>query len=56
MAAIKLKEIPIDVIRHILKVQSDMKVETCRGFYSQAQAVIKIIREHKSLTENVKVN
>lgn len=50
MASIQLNEIPADIIKHILKVQGDMKVEKCVGQYSQAQALIKIVREHKELT------
>lgn len=46
-----LKDIPEDVRRHILKIQSEVKIERNVSMYSQMQAIFKIIREHKEFVE-----
>lgn len=46
-----LKNIPTDVRRHILQIQSEMKIERNTSQYSQPQTIFKIIREHKLFLE-----
>lgn len=46
-----LKDIPEDVRRHILKIQSEVKIERNVSMYSQMQAIFKIIRDHKEFTD-----
>lgn len=48
MTTIYLKDIPEDLVKHILKIQWDNKVKKGVGKYSQSKAVIQIIREHKN--------
>lgn len=55
MASFNLKNIPDDVIKHILKIQGEKKTEKGVGLYSQQQTVFQIIREHKEFTEKKKV-
>lgn len=51
MAAITLKDIPEKLYIHVLKVQSESKIQKKVGMYSQESAVLKIIEEHKELKE-----
>ncbi len=47
MPSLTIKNIPEDVIKHILKIQGEKKAEKGIGQYSQQQAIFQIIREHK---------
>lgn len=44
-------EMPDDVRRYVLDYQSRAKGDKGRGQYSQQEAIMAIIREHKELTE-----
>jgi plasmid stability protein len=52
MAALTLKNIPEDLLKHILKVQADTKIHKAKAQYSMESAIYKILREHKELREN----
>lgn len=54
MTTIYLKDIPEDLAEHILKVQGEQKCKKKVGKYSQCQAVLHIIREHKKSTDKSK--
>lgn len=45
---------PEDVHAHVRAYQAKMKLDKNTGFYSQQQAIIAIVREHKLLTEKNK--
>lgn len=50
-STILLKNVPKDIMRTILKVQSEVKMKKEIGKYSQEKAVYKIISDYaKSLT------
>jgi len=40
---------PDDIRNYVLKIQGERKAATGMGHYSQQQAIIHIIREHKDL-------
>jgi hypothetical protein len=50
MATLPLKDIPLDVKRHILKIQGEIKIKKGISQYSQQLAIFQIIREHQQLT------
>lgn len=54
MPAILLSQFPIDVRRHILRIQNDKKSEKGISQYSQILTLICIIREHEQLTSKSK--
>jgi hypothetical protein len=47
-------DMPEDVRRYVLEYQAKIKGEKGRGQYSQQDAIIAIIRDHKILTEKNK--
>lgn len=55
MAEIKLKEIPNDIRKYILKVQGESKEKKCVAQYSQELTIYQIIREHKEFSEKNKL-
>lgn len=56
MPAINLKEVPIDVMRFILREQGKIKAEKSIGQYSLEQTVYKIIRDFKKIKDKEKLN
>lgn len=56
MAAIRLKYLPEDIIKYILKIQGEIKSKKGIGQYSQELTVMQIIREHKEFKEGKKIN
>lgn len=48
-------EMPEDVHTYIRQFQGNMKIVRKTGFYSQQQAIIAIIREHKEWMEKKSV-
>lgn len=46
MSAIKLRIVPEDVMKFILKKQGEIKEKKCIGLYSQENVVYQIIKEH----------
>jgi hypothetical protein len=55
MPTLPLKEIPLDVKKHILKIQGEIKEKKGISQYSQSQTIFQIIREHKSFVEKLKI-
>lgn len=51
MIAVTVKAIPEELVKFILKVQGDIKMQKCVGKYSQSQTIIHIIKEYKKTTE-----
>ena len=51
MPAINLKEIPIDVMKIILREQGKIKSEKGIGQYSLEQTIYKLIRELKEIKD-----
>lgn len=49
MAAIRLRAIPPNVIKYVLKIQNEMKRKRKIGQYSQELTVIQIIKEHEEM-------
>lgn len=49
MESIYVKAIPLDSVKFILAVQSEMKFKKGRGNYSQSQTVVHIIKEYENL-------
>lgn len=54
MASVTLRSIPEKDFDHVLKVQSDEKRKKKIGAYSQEAAILKIIKEHREMTEKKK--
>jgi len=44
-------EMPTEVRKHVLKVQTELKIKKNNGKLSQQQALNHIVKEHKELTE-----
>lgn len=49
--SVTVKGIPSDIMKHILCVQWEMKIQKSAGTFSQSSAIISIIREHKQMKE-----
>lgn len=56
MSLFPLKNFTPESVKHILKVQSEMKIKKGVAQYSIALTIEKIVKEHKELTENNKHN
>lgn len=51
MSLFPLKNFTPESVKHILKVQSEMKIKKGVAQYSIALSIEKIIKEHKEFTE-----
>lgn len=51
MSAIKLKVVPEDVMKFILKKQGQIKEKKCIGLYSQEAVVYQLLKEHPDFIE-----
>lgn len=51
MPAINLKEVPIDVMKIVLREQGKLKAEKGIGQYSLEKTVYKIIRDFKEIKD-----
>ncbi len=54
MAVINLKDVPVDVLRIILKTQGSVKLDRGISQFSMEQTVYKIIRDYDKLKEKEK--
>ena len=51
MTTVYLKAIPEDLAKHILKIQLELRTQKGINKYSQSQAILHIIREHKKQSD-----
>lgn len=48
---LSLKDVPMDILKFILKAQFEIKSNKCIKQYSLEQTIYKLLREHKSFPE-----
>jgi hypothetical protein len=51
--SVTVKLIPKDLIQHVIRIQSEIKLQKCSGQYSLSAAIVTILREHRDSSKKV---